>query len=180
MFAAIMALISLVSGGVNKWVEYKQQQIALTQQIQLETLKAQAALATATAQSDASQLSDRLNSTSRGFKQATFWLICFPIIFSIVCPKYAAVMWTNLNAVPEYWQWLFRAVISAIWGLPLLRGGWNIATDFIQGRRDYKVEKIKALNEARIFESLRKSIFTKGLTEGQVKAVQEAIRQGQE
>ncbi len=191
MGAFLLALVPLLSGitqPLKDWFGYKQKEADTKQQLALATLQAQAEQAKASMESDTAQLQSRLAATTSQFKEHTFYFLLIPLLFSILLPSKAAVMWHNFDVIPEWFRTLFGAVYLTIWGIPvassyiggIFKGMGGALSGALSDHRDYKIDKIKAINEAKVFESLRKSIFTKGLTEAQVADVQAAIKAGQE
>lgn len=183
IFTTIISLLSSLGGPFKEWSKFKQEELTVEREVQLATLKAQAQQMMVEAASDADELKYRLSSTTRQFKQTTFWLLYIPVVLSICLPKHAAVMWGNFSLIPQWFQWLFLAVYSSIWGIPIVKNGYGAFTDLLQSKQDheYRVEQVKAnINETKVFDSLRQSIFTHGLTQQQVTAVEAALKAGQD
>ena len=179
MGAFLLALAPLLAGftqPLKDWFGYKVEVAKADQELKLATLKVQAEQVIAQTQADTSQLASRLGATSQEFKQGTFYPLWAIVIFSVVFPSKAEVMWHNFALMPDWFQWLFLSLYSAIWGLPFVKGGYSIATDILQSRRDYKIDKIKAVNDAAFYKVLREKIFTKGLSNEQVDAITEALK----
>jgi len=176
-------LLPILTGslqGVKDWFSYKKETAKAEQDYKLAVLQAQAEQAKQQAMSDSTDLGNRLGATTQAFKQGSFYPLWGVILFSVCFPKQAEVMWHNFALIPDWFQWLFLSVYSAIWGLPIIKGGYGAITDLLQTRREYKIEKIKAFSEAKFFNSIKQSIFTKGVTQSQVEAFQKAIKEGQE
>ncbi len=191
MGAFLLALVPLLTGitqPLKDWWGYKQKEAETKQQLALATLQAQAEQAKASMESDTAQLQSKLAATTSQFKEHTFYFLLIPLLFSILLPSKAAVMWHNFDVIPEWFRTLFGAVYLTIWGIPvassyiggIFKGMGSAVSNAIYDRREYKIEKIKAINENKLFDSLRKSVFTKGFTQDQVVAIQAAIKAGRE
>lgn len=182
--AALIPLLAGITSPIKGWFAFKSRAVQLEQEVKLATIKAQAEQVVAEARNESSQVKDRLGATSREFKQTTFWLLYAIVIFSIVLPSKAEVMWHNFALMPEWFQWLFMSVYSAIWGLPIVKGGYGAITDLLQQRgdkrRNFEIEKLKVFNQTKFFDSLRHTIFKKGLTEAQVEDFKQALMAGDE
>lgn len=174
--AALLPLLTGSLSGLKDWFQYKQQAAKATQDYQLAVLQAQAEQAKQQAISDSTDLANRLNSTTQQFKQITFWLLWFPVLFTMLFPDHAVALWNNYQLVPAEFRYLFQAVYCAIWGLPLLKGGWENLISARQDTRDYKIEKIKAYNDKAFYDIIKSKLFTHGLTEEQVSMFNQALK----
>ena len=182
MLAMLIPLISSLlgeNGPLGKYFKLKSDTIAAEQNYRLEVLKAQ----TAQAETEAQQISDRLNSTTQTFKQSTFWFIAVPVVITM-CPwtsTFAVTMWANFKLIPEWFQILFVSVYSSIWGLPIakeyLGGMFKSLGGAMESRREYKLEKARINREA-VFASLRKAKGA-GLDQSTVDMVENALDAGE-
>ena len=170
----ITSLFGGLTGGVKDYFNYKRELQAKERDYQLALLTAQVDMAKSQNESNALELRDRLKSTSQVFKQSTFWFMTLPVVLTIIFPTYAKDMWHNFSLIPEYFQWLYLSVYSAIWGIPMVKGGYGAFTEFLSKQRDYKIEKLMANDEA-MYNVLRKKLFKDGMTQGQVDVIKEAI-----
>lgn len=191
MGAFLLALVPLLSGitqPLKDWFGYKQEIAATKQAVALATIKAQASQVKETLISDTVLAQVKLDATTAQFKEHTFYFLLLPLLFSILLPSQAVIMWHNFDIIPEWFRTLFGAVYLTIWGIPvasgyvsgIFKGFGDAISGAVSSSRDHQIEKIKALNDAKVFDSLRKSIFTKGLTQDQVTAVQDALKAGEE
>lgn len=179
MWALIVPLISSLlgeNGPLGQYFKIKSDKIAAEEKYNLAVLQSQAQLA----QTDAQQVTDRLSSTSREFKQSTFWFIAFPVVITM-CPwtsDFAVTMWANFGLIPQWFQVLFVSVYSSIWGLPIakeyLGGMFKSLGNAVESRRGYKLEKAR-INRAAAYEVLRAKMFQKGMTNAQVQVFEEAF-----
>lgn len=183
MFALLIPLISsLISGAfqpIKDYFSYKSQTATLNQQLELAKITAEKDAIVSGNAAAMDMLRTRLNSTSSAFKQNTFWLLCIPLMLSILFPKVASTMWHNFDSIPHWFQWIFIAVYSSIWGLPIARGGYGTIVDLLNNKTERQVIKIKALNEKAMADSLRNSVFKNTLTQDQWNAIVDAAKAGE-
>lgn len=179
-FLALLApLLSGLFQPIKDYIAYKSQKIQADRELELAKITADKEAIVASANADSADLSARLSSTEKTFKQNTFWLLCIPVLLSICFPSKAQVMWHNFSLIPQWFQWLFIAVYSSIWGIPVAKGGYGTIVDLLARRTEGQVSKIQALNEAAIAASLRQTLFKQGMTESQWQAIQKAIHAGE-
>lgn len=179
IFTALLSLFSGLIPSIKDYVSYKQQVQQKEQDYKLALLQSQVDMAKSQAIADSNDLKSRLDATSQDFKQETFWLLWIPVVFSVIFPLKAQVMWANFSIMPEWFQWLFLSVYSSIWGIPIVKGGYGAVTDLLSARRDFKLEK-ERINRQAVFDSLRHDIFTQGLNQQQVEAVDRALDKGEQ
>ena len=178
----LVALLPLLAGltqPLKDWFSYKQQSTKAEQDFRLAVLQSQAEQAKQQAISDSNDLGNRLNATTQAFKQGTFYPLWGVIVFSVCFPKHAEVMWHNFSLIPEWFQWLFLSVYSAIWGLPIVKGGYGAITDLLQARRNYKLEVSKVKYNREAVFSVIKQLFPKGMDQAQVNLIDRALDAGE-
>ena len=181
MWAMLLPLLNGIFGSegiIGKYIQNKKDIQKAEQDYKLAVLTAQTERVSATIAANAAELTTRLTSTSQSFKQTTFYMLIVPVILTMLFPKYAVTMWSNFELMPLWFQNLFISVYSAIWGLPLIKGGYGAVTAALSDRREYKLEKAR-INRPAVFDTLRKEIFTQGLTQEQVDDVNKALDEGE-
>lgn len=180
-FTALLSLASGifgVDGPIGQYLKIKSDTAKAEQSYKLELLKAQTAQMTQQMVSDTTDLSNRLQATTQTFKQGTFYPLWGLVLFSVLWPSRATEMWHNFGLIPEWFQWLFLSVYSAIWGLPFVKGGYGAFTELLQTRREYKLEKAK-LNRKVVFQDLISKWFPKGMNQQQVSELDSALDRGE-
>lgn len=176
LLAPLLLQIFGENGPIGQFLKIKSDTAKAEQNYKLEVLKAQTAQATQQLVSDTTDLNNRLQATTQTFKQGTFYPLWGLVLFSVLCPKKAVVMWHNFDLMPQWFQWLFLSVYSAIWGLPFVKGGYGAFTELLQGSRDYKLEKI---NRKAVADKLRSKWFPNGMNQQQVDDLDAAIDDGE-
>lgn len=187
--AALVPLLAGITTPLKDWFKYKQDVTKAEQDYKLATIKAQADAVRQESVSSSADLKERLGATSQYFKQTTFWFLCMPIVYTMFFPKEAATMWANFTLVPDFMQWLFMAVYSSIWGIPVIKGGYGAITDLLQSRREFKLSKTQiqgdtqvslakcSLNEKVLADEIRKALFSRdGMTQAQWDGILGAVK----
>lgn len=168
------------NGPLGQYFKTKQKLEDAKNEVALARINADKELAVAQAAADSSQLTSRLSSTSQSFKQQTFWLLVVPVLFSLCFPSKAEVMWHNFGLMPDWFQTLFVSVYCSIWGIPFAEKGLGAVGNFIQGRREYKLEKLKIkVNRKSVFDKIKQKWFPSGMPEQAVKDLDEALDAGE-
>ncbi len=173
----LTALLPLLTGslsGIKDWFAYKQQINKADMDFKLAVLQSQAQAAQQQVISDSADLTTRMNATSQAFRQTTFWLVWVPIALTVLFPKRAIEMWSNLKLIPEFWYWLLGSMYTAIWAIPR---GYEAVDRYVDKRRDYKLEA-KRLDRKVVFDTI-KQIFPKGMTSDQVSIIDKALDAGE-
>lgn len=181
LLAPILLQIFGESGPIGQYLKIKAETAKATENYKLAVLQADTAKYTQQMISDTTDLSNRLQATSQSFKQGTFYPLWAIVLFSVFFPSKAEVMWHNFSLMPDWFQWLFLSVYSAIWGLPFVKGGYGAFTQLLSSRRDYKLEKAKINREA-FYASLRNAPQFKGrgLDQSTVNMVDAALDAGEQ
>jgi len=186
MWAMLLPLISGIlgeNGPIGQYFKTKALQVQANEEYKLAALKAESERVVAESVADTTQRSNYLGATSQGFRQGTFYWVSAIILYSIVFPSKAEALWHNFGLIPEWVQYVYVAMLSVTWGLPIAKE--NIGLMFtsigrgLEARRQYKIDKIQAkalLNEKALADNLRKSLFKKGMTEEQWNAILNAAK----
>lgn len=152
MWPIIGTIFSTVLQPIKDYFAYKKEVRAAEQEVELATLQATTERIKSDNDSRTEELKARLDSTTRKFKQNTFYYLLIPCLFSMLFPDKAEQMWANFSVMPEWFRVLFVSVYSSIWALPLtkeyLGGMFSSAAKGLESRREYKLEKAKINREA--------------------------------
>ena len=62
-----------------------------------------------------------LQNQDTSLRWCSFWLFALPILITVISPEYGAVIWVNLELVPEWFVTVFIAMIGGIWGIVELK-----------------------------------------------------------
>lgn len=183
-----MALLPLLSGlfGENgplgQYFKTKAAQVQAEQDYKLALLKSNTDLAIQQSVADTTQRANNLGATTQGFRQGTFYWISAIIFYSIIFPEKATALWTNFNQIPQFIQYIYIAMISVTWGLPVAKE--NIGLMFssignaVSAHRDFKLEKAK-INRKVVLDDIRKELFPNGMTQAQVNVFDHALDMGE-
>lgn len=168
MISIITALIPLLAGisqPLKDYFSYKAKEAEQLQQLELARIEAEKQAVISGNEAESVQMQARLSSTSREFKQSTFYLLVLPVVFSVFFPEAAAAMWENFKQIPEWFQILFVSVYSSIWGLPIakeyLGGMFRSIGNVMAARREYKLAQLDKKNFYDILRSVKGRVTQK-------------------
>lgn len=184
-FAALIPLLSGIfgeNGPIGQYFKTKAAQVQAEQEYKLAVLKANTEAAIQESIADTTTRANYLGATSQGFRQGTFYWISAIILYSIIFPSKADALWHNFSLIPEWVQYIYLAMLSVTWGLPIAKENIGLMFSSIgrgmAARRDYKKE-IAKINREAVFASLREELFPKGLNQNQVREIEEALDAGE-
>lgn len=149
MWSLVVSALSGLPGILGDYFKRKQE----IQKIEAETDKLVAIkkqdLAAVIAKADAERAATALKSTGSWFKYIVFWLIASPFVACLIgFPEYAAQVFENLKALPEWYLIIFTGIIAVIWGIPvqgtIMGQVWEGIKTSVANRRQYKIEKTVA------------------------------------
>ncbi len=180
MIQFLTALVPLIGGftqPIKDYFSFKKQQADKAYDLELAKIEAEKQAVISTNESRTQQIRDYLGAVSKSFRQFTFFFFMIPFVISMFFPEYAKVMWTNFYAIPQEFRYLFISIYSVIWGLPIadeyIGKIFGAVGRGLQAKRVYKIQKY---NAKAAFSTLRKHIFTDGMTQEQVNIINKALK----
>lgn len=183
MWAALLPLISSFlgeKGPLGQYFKTKSDIALATQQSVLEVKRAELTMATEVAKANVEQSKNQLAATTSGFKVFSYAILTLPVIIVCVAPSLGKDIFANLSLIPSWYAQLYVAVVGVIWGLPIASSAVSGIFTAVQQswveRQPLKIEKLKALNEAKLADALRKSLFKNGMTQEQWDAILNATK----
>lgn len=166
--ALLAPLFSILAGMFSKGGAFstffsKQADIANASiDLQKEIVKAQVLQAEAMAKAQLEYQAAALNATMPLFKQHMFWFLSIPVIYTVVWPSHARVLWDNFRLIPDFYWSLYSAIVLTIWGIPVAS---NLVSTIFSGftsassaKRQDNIELEKVSSEqykAAFFSALR-------------------------
>ncbi len=172
------------NGPIGTYLKTKAAQIQAQEEFRLAELKANSERAIAESVADTTQRSNYLGATSQGFRQGTFYWMSAIILYSIVRPGSAEALWHNFSLIPQWVQYVYVAMLSVTWGLPIAKENIGLMFSSIgrgmAARREFKLEKAR-INRDALFASLRASPQFKGrgLDQATVDMINSAVDAGE-
>jgi hypothetical protein len=143
MLALLIPILSQIfgeNGPIGTYFKSKMLEQQAQSEFKLAALKAQSEQITQERISETANLQTRLNSTTMEFKQGTYVFVSSIIVFSIVLPHHAALMWANFNLIPAWFSDLFKVMTLAIWGIPvaapIIGGMFTGISQAVEARRE--------------------------------------------
>lgn len=182
MLIPLLAGIFGENGPIGQYFKTKAMQVQMAEEFRLAQLKATTERAIAEAAADTTQRSNYLGATTQGFRQGTFYWVSAIILYSIVFPSKAEALWHNFGLIPEWVQYIYIAMLSVTWGLPIAKE--NIGLMFssigraIETRREYKLERAR-INRKVVMDTIRAGLFPKGMDQAQVELFDRALDAGE-
>ncbi len=171
MWAALLPIISSILSPIGEYIKTKAQTTIAVAQTQLEVKKAEITMATEIAKANVEQSKAQLSATSQTFKAFSYTFLTLPILIVCIYPAMGKEIFANLALIPVWYAQLYVAVIGVIWGLPIattaVSGIFQAVQQSWLERQPVKIEKLKVLNENTLADELRKTLFTKGMTQEQ-------------
>lgn len=170
------------NGPIGAFFKTKAQQVQLEEEFRLAQLKANTEAAIQASIADTAQRSNYLGATSQGFRQGTFYWVSAIILYSIVFPSKAEALWNNFALIPQWVQYIYIAMISVTWGLPIAKE--NIGLMFssigkgLEARREFKLEKAR-INRKVVMDSIRSGLYPQGMSPAQVAVFDKALDAGE-
>jgi len=165
---------------VGEYLKTKAQTSIAIAQTQLEVRKAEITMATEIAKANVEQSKAQLSATSQGFKIFSYAILTLPVLIVCFSPAHGKELFNNLAVIPVWYAQLYVAVVGVIWGLPIASSAVSGIFSAVQHswleRQPVKIEKLKALNEAKLADSLRKNLFQNGMTQEQWTAILNATK----
>ena len=169
-FTALLPLLGGFTQPIKDFFSYKAKEAEQLRLLKLAKIEAESKAVQAQTEFDTA----RLGATSREFKQHTFYFLTLPIIFSVIFPSSAHIMWDNFNLIPEWVRYLFTFVYSAIWGLPVAKDYFGLMLKSIgkavELRREFKLAKL----EKKTFYNFLRNVKGK-LSQDDVKVMEKVI-----
>lgn len=164
--AALVPLLGGLTQPLKDYFKYKATRAEKLQELELARIVAEKDTVTSNNEAQTQQIQARLSATSRTFKQWTFLFIVVPFVLSITLPNQAAVMWANLELIPEWFRLLFSTIYLTIWGInvipPYIDRIFQGITKTRMATRTYKIKKAeiryKELNQKVLFGELKKEL----------------------
>ncbi len=151
MWSLVVSALSGLPGLLGDYFKRKQE----IQKIEAETDKLVALkkqdLAAIIAKADVERATAALKATGAWFKYIVFWLIASPFVACLIgFPEYAAQVFENLKALPEWYLIIFTGIVAVIWGIPvqgsIMGHIWDGIKTSVANRRQYKLDKTVAKN----------------------------------
>lgn len=180
-FAALIPLLSGIfgeNGPIGQYFKTKAAQVQADEDYRLELLKANTQKAIQDSVADTTQRSNYLGATSQSFRQGTFYWMSGIILYSIIRPSGAEALWHNFEMIPEWVRYIYLAMLSVTWGLPIAKE--NIGLMFssigraVEARRDYKLARAQ-INHKMVIDAIRKAWFPKGMNQAQVDLIDNTL-----
>ena len=132
----IKEFFSFLSSPVTQWLKNKGEVKAAKHTRQIAVINNQARLATDEQSNNHEWEMANLQDKDNALRWCSFWLFALPILLTVICPEHGAVVFENLELVPQWWVKVFVSMIGGIWGIVELK---KAAPQFIAAFRRVKL-----------------------------------------
>ena len=62
-----------------------------------------------------------LKNKDNALRWVSFWLFALPVVITVIAPEYGAVIFKNLDLVPDWFVRVLISMIGGIWGIVELK-----------------------------------------------------------
>lgn len=181
ILAILLPILANLPGQIGEYFKTRQEiekiKLETEKELQLANLK----LAGEVAKADLEKSKEIVKATGSGFKYFTFFMWFGPFILGLVWPSKATEVFSNLSNMPQWYVESCMLIMFTVWGIsvsaPVISNIFSGLSNYMQGRREYKLEKSKIDRKA-FFDGMRK-IFPKGLTQDQVDVINDTLDKGE-
>ncbi len=180
--ALLLPLLTQLPGILGEYFKKRAEIEQAQMELQKEITKAKYQFVAEMAKAEVEDNKNKLLATSSRFKYVTFILWFGPYCIGIVAPELSTKIFANLSQMPDWYVQSCMTIMFTIWGIavgaPVVSNIFAGLNNFLADRNSRQVNKINALNDKAVFDSLRASFG--GLTQPQVDAINKALQKGQE
>ena len=120
-FIVITEFFSFISAPITKWLENRGQVKAAEHSRDLAVINNQARLASDKESHNHEWEMASLKDKDNALRWVSFWLFALPVVITVVAPEYGAVIFQNLELVPDWFKGVLISMIGGIWGIVELK-----------------------------------------------------------
>ena len=118
---SFLAILDFISNPLTQWFKNKGEVSTAKHVRDLAVINNQARLASDTESHNHEWEMASLKNQDTSLRWCSFWLFALPILITVISPEYGAVIWANLNLVPQWFVTVFISMIGGIWGIVELK-----------------------------------------------------------
>jgi len=117
----IAEIFAFISSPLTKWIENRGQVKAAEHERDLAVINNQARLANDTESHNHEWEMASLRNKDNALRWVSFWLFALPVVITVISPEYGAVIFKNLELVPDWFVRVLISMIGGIWGIVELK-----------------------------------------------------------
>ena len=117
----IAAILSFISSPITKWLENRGQVKEAEHTRNLAVINNQARLANDKESHNHEWEMASLKNKDNSLRWVSFWLFALPVIITVIAPEYGAMIFLNLELVPDWFVRVLVSMIGGIWGIVELK-----------------------------------------------------------
>ena len=117
----IAEIFAFISSPFTKWIENRGQVKAAEHERDLAVINNQARLANDKESHNHEWEMASLRNKDNALRWVSFWLFALPVVITVISPEYGAVIFKNLELVPDWFVRVLISMIGGIWGIVELK-----------------------------------------------------------
>lgn len=117
----LSAIFGFLSAPVTKWIENRGEIKKAEHNRELSIINNQARLASDKESYNHEWEMASLKNQDTSLRWCSFWLFATPILITVIAPEKGAIIWANLDLVPQWFVTVFISMIGGIWGIVELK-----------------------------------------------------------
>ena len=117
----IAEIFSFISAPLTKWISNRGQVKEAEHKRDLAVIENQARLASDKESHNHEWEMASLKNKDNGLRWVSFWLFALPVVITVIAPEYGALIFKNLELVPDWFKRVLIAMIGGIWGIVELK-----------------------------------------------------------
>ena len=117
----IAAILGFISSPITRWLENRGEVKAAEHTRNLAVINNQARLASDKESHNHEWEMASLKNQDGALRLFSFCIFALPILITVISPEYGAVIFNNLELVPEWFKTVFISMIGGIWGIVELK-----------------------------------------------------------
>jgi hypothetical protein len=114
-------IFSFISSPLTQWLKNNGEVKAAKHTRKLAVINNQARLATDEQSNNHEWEMANLQDKDNSLRWCSFWLFALPILLTVFFPGKGAIVFTNLELVPQWWIKVFVSMVGGIWGIVELK-----------------------------------------------------------
>ena len=117
----ITEIFAFISAPLTKWFSNRGALKAAEHERDLAVINNQARLAGDKESHNHEWEMASLRNKDNALRWVSFWLFALPVVITVIAPEYGAVIFKNLELVPDWFVRVLISMIGGIWGIVELK-----------------------------------------------------------
>ena len=117
----IAEIFAFISAPLTKWISNRGQVKEAEHKRDLAVIENQARLASDKESHNHEWEMASLKNKDNALRWVSFWLFALPVVITVIAPEYGAVIFKNLELVPDWFVRVLISMVGGIWGIVELK-----------------------------------------------------------